>query len=284
MKYSPISPLTWPGGKFRALSEIIPRIPEFLEYREPFVGAGHVFFELQNSRKDKTFWINDLNKDLANFYVYTKSFGRRLTQDIHNLKVEYIDGKALLDHVVNLPDSGYNRALKFFVLNRTTVNGIGVSRQTTDSKSYSEQKFSRKFTFSLIDRVSELECQLKNVKITNLDYSELTRAPGDNVFIFLDPPYLLDRAGDLYGERGSLHRGFDYQRLSGALQDCEHTWLMTLDDTPEFKDFFSWAYIDEYYQDYCMGTGGRNPTLELFISNFKPRFRAPKIEDFAEAV
>ena len=284
MKYSPISPLTWPGGKFRALPEIIPRIPEFREYREPFIGAGHVFFELQRSSIGKIFWINDLNPDLTSFYIWSKSFGKRLTQDIYNLKVEYTNGKDLIEYVVGLPDSGYNKSLRFFVLNRITVNGIGVSRLNTKSKSYSEAKFSRKFTFSLISRVSELELQLKGVKITNLDYSELTRAPGKDVFIFLDPPYLLDRAGDLYGERGSLHRGFDYQRLSNSLQQCEHKWLMTLNDKPVLRDLFSWANVEEYYQDYCMGTGGLHPTKELFISNFKPRFIAPQLETFAEAL
>lgn len=162
MKYSPISPLTWPGGKFRALPEIIPRIPEFKEYREPFVGAGHVFFELQRSdSNDREFWINDLNRDLINFYIWTRSFGPRLSQDVKKLKKDYSEGKALLEFVSNLPDTGYNKALKFFVLNRISVNGIGISRQNTESKSYSEQKFSKKFTFPLIERLSYLEFYLR---------------------------------------------------------------------------------------------------------------------------
>lgn len=55
---------------------------------------------------------------------------------------------------------------------------------------------------------------------------------------------------------------------------------MTLNDKQEIKDLFGWANINEYYQDYCMGTGGLNPTKELFISNFKLRFKTPTLEVF----
>ena len=40
------SPLRFPGGKSRALKQILPIIPEFKEYREPMVGGGSVFFAL----------------------------------------------------------------------------------------------------------------------------------------------------------------------------------------------------------------------------------------------
>lgn len=38
------SPLRYPGGKSKALKEILPLIPEFTEYREPMVGGGSIFF------------------------------------------------------------------------------------------------------------------------------------------------------------------------------------------------------------------------------------------------
>ena len=37
------SPLRYPGGKSRAIEKIIPLIPAFEEFREPFVGGGSVF-------------------------------------------------------------------------------------------------------------------------------------------------------------------------------------------------------------------------------------------------
>lgn len=269
MSYYPISPLTWPGGKFRALLKIISRIPEFEEYREPFVGSGHVFFELRSSRSDKSYWINDLNPDLTCFYIWAKSHGARMAQDILQLKNKFGDGKDLLDYLMDLEGSGYNRALRFFVLNRITFYGIGVSRQHTKTKSFSLYKYERKFTEKMINRVATCENLLQNVKISNSDYSNLLQAPGENVFLFLDPPYKLEKGNDLYGKNGEFHRGFDFFRLSDELQACEHNWLMTVNDTPEMQDIFSWACIEPMEVKYSMGSVGTHSSRELYISNFR---------------
>ena len=45
----PKSPLRYPGGKSRALKQILPLIPvNISEFREPFVGGGSVFFAIRN--------------------------------------------------------------------------------------------------------------------------------------------------------------------------------------------------------------------------------------------
>ena len=41
------SPLRYPGGKSKALKQILPIIPSFKEFREPMVGGGSVFFALK---------------------------------------------------------------------------------------------------------------------------------------------------------------------------------------------------------------------------------------------
>ena len=38
------SPLRYPDGKSKALEQILPLIPHFEEFREPFLGGGSVFF------------------------------------------------------------------------------------------------------------------------------------------------------------------------------------------------------------------------------------------------
>jgi site-specific DNA-adenine methylase len=40
-------PLRYPGGKSKALKFIAPLIPNFEEYREPFLGGGSVFIYLK---------------------------------------------------------------------------------------------------------------------------------------------------------------------------------------------------------------------------------------------
>ena len=65
------SPLRYPGGKSRALKQILPLIPmNMSEFREPFVGGGSVFFAIRSLFQDriKSYWINDLNYDLYCFW------------------------------------------------------------------------------------------------------------------------------------------------------------------------------------------------------------------------
>src|SRR5207248_62968 len=56
--------IKWAGGKEQELKHIIPLIPAFQNYYEPFVGGGAVFFSIQAHRK----FINDKSPELVNLY------------------------------------------------------------------------------------------------------------------------------------------------------------------------------------------------------------------------
>src|SRR5216683_6187751 len=57
--------LKWAGGKEQELKHILPLIPSFDAYYEPFVGGGAVFFSIQSQKK----FINDKSPDLLNLYM-----------------------------------------------------------------------------------------------------------------------------------------------------------------------------------------------------------------------
>src|SRR6266566_6637185 len=59
--------LKWAGGKEQELKHILPLIPSFDAYFEPFIGGGAVFFSIQSQRK----FINDKSPDLFNLYMMT---------------------------------------------------------------------------------------------------------------------------------------------------------------------------------------------------------------------
>jgi DNA adenine methylase len=56
--------LKWAGGKEQELSYILPMIPPFHRYYEPFVGGGAVFFSIQADMK----FINDKSSELISLY------------------------------------------------------------------------------------------------------------------------------------------------------------------------------------------------------------------------
>lgn len=57
--------LKWAGGKEQELKYILPVIPSFENYYEPFVGGGAVFFSVAAQNK----FINDKSSELFNLYT-----------------------------------------------------------------------------------------------------------------------------------------------------------------------------------------------------------------------
>ncbi len=261
------SPLRFPGGKSRALERIAALIPPFSEYREPMAGGGSVFFRIRQLFPDRAFWINDLNYELYCFWRTAQSDVSALAAAVRQIKETAVDGRKLFYELVERYGEGseFERAVRFFVLNRITFSG------TVDSGGYSKQAFHGRFTLSSIRALEEASRALQGVRITHRDYAELVNAPGEDVFLFLDPPYFSATQSRLYGRRGDLHLQFDHERFAQVIQSCPHRWLITYDDCPEVRRLFQDACMMEWELQYGMNNykqPGAKPGRELFIANY----------------
>ncbi|MDZ8187807.1 MAG: DNA adenine methylase [Nostoc sp. ChiSLP02] len=265
------SPLRYPGGKSKAINQIVEYLPDdFSEFREPFVGGGSVFIYLKQKFPDIKIWINDLNRELFLFWKFAQSDIAHLVKEIRHIKAKYRDGKLLYTELTNIDIeklSDFERAVRFFVLNRITFSG------TVESGGFSQEAFHKRFTDSSIERLEKLESILaKNVEITNLDYSYLLQKEGKKIFLFLDPPYFSPTKSKLYGKDGDLHTSFQHQRFAELLQQCHHPWLITYDDSPQIRENFQWANISEWELQYGMNNYKQSSAAkgkELFITNYK---------------
>ncbi|MBD2509385.1 DNA adenine methylase [Nostoc muscorum FACHB-395] len=272
------SPLRYPGGKSKAINQIAEYLPEsFSEFREPFVGGGSVFIYLRQKFPHIKIWINDLNRELFLFWKIAQSDIAQLVKEIRNIKIKYTDGKLLFRDLTsvdvnNLPD--LERAVRFFVLNRITFSG------TVESGGFSQEAFHKRFTDSSIERLEKLESILsENVQITNLDYSHLLKSEGEDVFLFLDPPYFSATKSKLYGKDGDLHTSFEHQRFANLLQQCHHNWLITYDNSTQILENFQWANISEWELQYGMNNykqSGAAKGKELFITNYEVKLDLEK--------
>ncbi|AVH64817.1 adenine-specific DNA methyltransferase [Nostoc sp. 'Peltigera membranacea cyanobiont' N6] len=272
------SPLRYPGGKSKAINQIAEYLPDsFSEFREPFVGGGSVFIDLRQKFPHIKIWINDLNRELFLFWKIAQSDIAQLVQEIRHIKLKYTDGKLLFAELTtvdvnNLSD--LERAVRFFVLNRITFSG------TVESGGFSQEAFHKRFTNSSIERLEKLEGILsENVQITNLDYSHLLKSAGEDVFLFLDPPYFSATKSKLYGKDGDLHTSFEHQRFAELLQQCHHRWLITYDDSPQIRENFQWANISAWELQYGMNNykqSGAAKGKELFITNYEVKLYLDK--------
>lgn len=262
------SPLRYPGGKSRAVMRIAALVPFFDEFREPFVGGGSVFIHLKQKFPDRRFWINDKYSELIAFWRNLQAEPDSLLEQIWQWKREFIVGKTLhkflRENIASFDD--LKCAAAFFVFNRISFSG------TTESGGFSEQAFELRFTDSSIHRLKPMPEVLQGIRVTNFDYETVVSAPGENVFLFLDPPYFSARTSALYGKNGNLHKQFDHECFAEVMKSCRHRWLITYDDSPLIRELYSFAYV----ADWDLMYGMRNQTLEsnqlgseLFISNFE---------------
>lgn len=261
------SPIRYPGGKSKALKQIIPLIPKFEEFREPMVGGGSVFFAVKQLFADKKFWINDINRELYLFWKYCQQNGEELIQEVKKIKKENKDGRVLHKDLkdINKFRNEFERAIRFFILNRITFSGLA------ESGGYGELAFKHRFTDSSIERLKTASEVLRNTNITNEDYEKILNEPGKTVFIFLDPPYYSTTKSKLYGKNGDLHESFDHERFAEVMKECKHKWLITYDDCPEVRKLFKFANIYSWQLQYSMNNYKQKNASkgnELFISNY----------------
>ena len=119
-----------------------------------------------------------------------------------------------------------------------------------------------------------------DTKITNYDYQDVVETEGDNVFVFLDPPYYSATKSALYGKNGNMHTTFDHERFAEVLKKSNHKWLITYDNSEYIKELFSFANIEEWNLTYGMRNVNKNGSQvgkELFISNYELFKGEPKL-------
>jgi len=263
------SPLRYPGGKTRAIQRMKNLLPEtFSEYREPFVGGGSFFIYLKQAYPQIKIWINDLNPELYYFWKYAQIDSDQLAQAVYEVKSTRPDGRELFNELLaleteNLPE--FDRAVRFFVLNRITFSGV------VEAGGYSQQAFEGRFTDSSIRRLAALGGVLEGVTITHLDYGEVLTQGGAEVFTFLDPPYLKATPSKLYGKKGALHTAFEHDQFAQRMRDCRHSWLITYDDSLPIRENFAFAHLYTWTLQYGMNNykqGKADKGCELFITSY----------------
>jgi DNA adenine methylase len=260
------SPLRYPGGKSKALKFLIPLIPQGSEFREPFVGGGSIWISLTQTNSFKSYWINDLNYSLMCFWDSALFDNDDLISFVSKYKTN--QNKQLYIDMIKLKTTKViEEGARFFILNRITFSGV------TESGGYSEQAHKKRFTDSSIERLKSLKCLKKfDVKTSCEDFERVILAPGNDVVIFLDPPYFKAEKSKLYGKNGDLHTNFDHSRLKKILSLTKHKWLMTYDNSSFIKLLYKEFFIYEWSLQYGMTNKKSDINNELVISNFEITF------------
>jgi len=268
--------LRYPGGKSRActkLDQFIPDLSNYKEYREPFLGGGSVALYLTKKYPDLNIWVNDLYEHLYNFWVQLRDNGIEMRNELSQLKQRYPDpvsARKLFEQAKEYLNEKDNEpilsAVSFYVVNKCSFSGL------TESSSFSAAASESNFSMRGIEKLPEYSKLIKNWKITNLSYEEML--DGDsNIFVYLDPPY--DIKDNLYGKKGSMHKGFDHDKFAS---DCnvnkEQPMLISYNSDQLVRDrFVDWTAA-EFSHTYTMRSVGsynkdQHDRKELVLLNYE---------------
>jgi site-specific DNA-adenine methylase len=212
------TPLRYPGGKSRACVKMDPYFPDlrnYTEFREPFLGGGSVAIHITKKYPDLNIWVNDLYEPLVNFWQHLQMFGVDMKNKLVDLKSKhntpdkarelFLKSKVCINEPIL---SNLDRAVSFYVVNKCSFSGL------TESSSFSEQASNNNFSMRGIEKLPEYSKIIAKWRITNYSYDYLLDGERSS-FVYLDPPY--DIKDNLYGRKGSMHKGFDHDKFAA---DC----------------------------------------------------------------
>jgi len=257
------SPFRYPGGKYYALKYILPFLESVShdEYREPFVGGGNVFFA---KTKAPINWINDLESNIIDVY---KAFSNKKTRNklMEIFSKEHVSRERHNEIKQIVPNNQIDGVFKTFYLNRTSYSGI----INAPAWGYAEGKSSPPSKWSGF--IEPAGNKLEDVKITNLDFEEVIKAPaqGKKVLLYLDPPYFYADQKRAYSKSFKQE---DHIRLSKILSNTSYLFCLSYDDCEEIRKLYEWAEINQcswlYNTANCSGKQ-RKMGNELIITNYK---------------
>ena len=184
--------LRWVGGKRRMLKHIIPILPKFEHYHEPFVGCGAVFFDLER----KCSHINDKDERLIRFYRTIANHFKEVMVRLKELE-KTTDKEFYLElRKKGFSDGNVDFAAKYLYFNKLSFSGVMRFNNKTGKFNVPYGNPSTKQIFNGPEFLEKAKL-LQSAKIFNLDfpkYCEEILAMYSNDLkghlFYLDPPYL----------------------------------------------------------------------------------------------
>ena len=268
------TPLRYPGGKSRACVKMDPYFPDLCNYnqfREPFLGGGSVSIYITKKYPNLDIWVNDLYEPLVNFWQQLQIFGYDLKSELKDLKsannTPDLARKLFLQSKEQINDqtvSNFDRAVAFYVVNKCSFSGL------TESSSFSEQASNSNFSLRGIEKLPAYSKLIENWRITNYSYDYLMDG-NKGAFMYLDPPY--DIKDNLYGRKGSMHKGFDHDKFAADCDANDMDQLISYNSDQLVKDRFKNWNAAEFDLTYTMRSVGeymreQKQRKELLLFNY----------------
>jgi len=267
--------LRWAGGKFRIVEHLLKFMPKepYRVYREPFLGAGSLYFAL----KPKIAYLSDLNGDLIFCYQQIRDYPdliyRYLRQHMaQNSESYYHDVR----NKYNRSGPSVAQAARFIYLNKTSFNGIfRVNSKGQFNVPYGHRKNPSFESRQVLKSISRL---LGNAFLIPQSY-EIALSDTEvqcHDFIYLDPPYPPLSDTSYFTHYTAKGCSWDDQKnvaaLAKRLKDNNCFVMISNVDTQLIRALYSdsdWHFHTIPVTRWIAANGSRHKVAELVITNYE---------------
>ena len=255
-------PAPWFGGKKHLSKHIIERIEATPHecYAEPFVGLGGVF--LRRRLKPKSEIINDANGEIANLFRIMRDHGAELARQFDwSLASRNEFARLIRTPPDTLTD--IRRAARFAYLQRLSFGGKPATDVTQGQMAPSVHHPSRLTPPRMTRLITAAHERLQDVHIECLDWAEfIPRYDRSFTLFYIDPPYFGHE--DDYGR--DLFAKSDFVKMADMLKDIEGRFILSINGTPEIREMFDWAHVEEVETRYSANARSTRRVREVLIS------------------
>lgn len=248
-----------PGNKTKHLRFLLPQVPPFHTYIEPFVGTGALFLRLQPN----TWIINDLNQDVIQAWKMVLHSSQKITNSFTVFKQHFMTlsdadkldrCRDLTDRLNHIPASDALRTILFLLMTYCVYmgtlhrkglfyfNGLDLQLTVRNRVCCLEPWY-----YENLQRVHSFLASTRG-HIMNGDYKRVLQRAKKGDFVFLDPPYCEKDYNFQYNTNESIHDGLLhelYEQVQLLDQRGVH-WLMTQADTPLVRQIFQRYTLESF--------------------------------------
>jgi DNA adenine methylase len=248
-----------------------PDLRNYDEFREPFLGGGSVAIYITKKYPNLDIWVNDLYEPLVNFWQQLQMFGVDMKDKLVELKTANNTPELAKDLFLSSKEKvndqdvpSIDRAVAFYVVNKCSFSGL------TESSSFSQQASVSNFSMRGIEKLPAYSKLIEKWRITNYSYDYLLDGE-TSAFVYLDPPY--DIKDNLYGRKGSMHKGFDHDKFAADCDANNMDQLVSYNSDQLVKDRFKNWNAAEFDLTYTMRSVGeymreQKNRKELLLFNY----------------
>lgn len=283
------TPLRYAGGKSRAIKHITPYVTEVNKIVSPFLGGGSL--EVYWASLGKEVIGYDLFDVLVNFWDVLLNNKNELVEKLNEItptSEEYSRIKEILmkwdntqemlkdwktehykrDNIINLDKI---TAASYYYFNHNTSYGPGYLGWGS-SVYLTEKKWN-----DMIEKISKFE--LPTLSVNQGSFEDVIPKHNDD-FLYLDPPYYLEKDSDnkmftgIYPMRNIPihHDGFNHELLRDLLKKHKGGFVLSYNNCETIREYYKEFEFHYPTWNYSMGNGekriGKN-RLEAGISNSK---------------